>query len=278
MKQIVIGLIVLFGTLPAYPDSPASKVNGWLDLANRSAISGWAWDSSRPSERVAVDLYDGGIQGSPFATIPAENNRSDLKRAGIGAGMYGFYLATPSSIKDGRLHTILATIAGGGSLIRIGQNTLTCPAEATGYNYYLSNVLPSFKPEDWIVAGDANITSDGLTSASPRGAALVSRVAVPDGTSEYEVRAALNLKESGGVYSIYLEASPDAMAGPSASGSYYAVELQNPTFSAQGCTAMLVISKRSSDTVTELRSQSIACREALDLRAVRASNGGMGCG
>jgi hypothetical protein len=271
MQRIAAGLILLFGTLPAHSESPASKFNGWLDVANCSAISGWAWDASQPSERVALDLYDGSVQGFPFATVAAGNNRPDLKRVGIGDGVYGFYLATPTTLKDGRLHTILATISGTPALIQIGQNTLTCPAEAAGYSYYLSNVLPSFRAEDWTVAGDANITSEGLTSATPAGAALISRLAVPDSTSDYEVRAALNLKESDGVYSIYLEASPDAMAGPSAAGSFYALELQNPTFSAQGCTATVAISKRSSDTVTELHSQSIACHDGLELRAVRAA-------
>ena len=101
-------------------------------------------------------------------------------------------------------------------------------------------------------------------------------MAVPDGSSDYEVRASLNLKESGGVYTIYLHASSDALAGPAAAGSYYAVELQNPTFTEKGCSATLSISKRSSETVTDFNSETVACRDGMALRAVSASDGRIG--
>lgn len=275
--KYALGFVMVLGTLPVYADLAAGpKFAGWLDTATCSGISGWAWDASQPAERMSVDLYDGSVQGSPVATIDARNNRPDLKRAGIGDGMYGFYVATPAALKDSRLHTIIATISGTSTPIKMGSNTLSCPAEATGYNYYFSESLAAMKQDSWAIQGDANITADGLTSASPTGTALLSRAPVPDGTSEYEVRTVLNLKQSGGVYTIYLHASPDALAGPAAAGSYYAVELQNPTFTEQGCTATLAVSKRSSDTVTSLLSKSIACQDGLDLRAVSTADGRIG--
>ena len=57
-------LSVLFSTLPVFAASPwLPKPTGWLDVADCSAISGWA---SSP----AVDLYDGAIEGIPFAPFP----------------------------------------------------------------------------------------------------------------------------------------------------------------------------------------------------------------
>src|SRR5579872_1145469 len=243
--KYVVGLLLLFSTLPAYPASAAApKQTGWLDVADCSGISGWAWDSAQPSSRLQIDLYDGSVHGQPFATVSAANYRRDLQQVGIGDGAYGFYVATPASLKDGRTHAIVAALAGTDTAIQTGVNTLSCPADATGYRYYLSDKLSTLS--NWAVKGD---------SASTSGSALISRLAVPDGSSDYEVRATLNLKESGGVYTIYLHASPDAMAGPAAAGSFYAVELQNPVFTEKGCTATLAISKRSSETATSLHSE-----------------------
>ena len=275
--RLVVGLLFLFSTLPAYPDAAAaSKQTGWLDVADCSGISGWAWDASQPSARLQIDLYDGAVHGQPLATVEASNYRLDLQQSGIGDGAHGFYIATPPSLKDGRTHAIVATVSGTSTAIQVGINTLSCPAGSTGYRYYFSDPLSTISTDSWSVKGDAAAADGGLTSASANGAALISRVAVPDGSSNYEVRAALNLKASGGVYTLYLHASPDALSGPAGSGSYYAVEVQNPTFSDKGCTATLSISKRSSESVTELKSETIACHDGMALRAVSAADGRIG--
>ena len=243
------------------------KQTGWLDTADCSGISGWAWDSSQPSSRLQIDLYDGSIHGSPFATVTAAKLSSRPPASWYRRWEYAFYAATPASLKDGRTHAIIAALAGTDTAIQTGVNTLSCPADATGYRYYFSDKLSTLSPDNWSIKGDASTAS---------GTALISRIAVPDGSSEYEVRAALNLKESGGVYSIYLHASPDAMAGPAAAGSFYAVELQNPTFTEKGCTATLAISKRSSETVTSLHSEPVACHDGMVLRAVSGADGHIG--
>ncbi|HLG96066.1 MAG TPA: fibronectin type III domain-containing protein [Bryobacteraceae bacterium] len=275
--KYAVGLLILFSTLPAYPEAAAlPKQTGWLDSADCSGISGWAWDAGLPSSRLAIDVYDGAAQGLPLATVIASNYRRDLQQVGIGDGGYGFWLPTPASLKDGRTHAIIATVSGTSNAIQIGTNTLNCPASATGYQYYFSAKLASLSADDWAVRGDASANDSGFTSPSPNGAALISRVAVPDGSSDYEVRASLNLKQSGGVYTIYLHGSPDALAGPAASGSYYAIDIQNPTFTDKGCTATLEISKRSSDSVTSLHSEAVACHDGMTVRAVAAADGHIG--
>jgi hypothetical protein len=272
-----VGLLVLATASLAYSDPAAlPKQTGWLDVADCSGISGWAWDSGQPSARLEINLYDGSVQGSPLGTVTASNYRMDLQQAGIGDGGYGFYTETPASLKDGRTHAIVAAVAGSNTPIQTGINTLSCPASATGYRYYLSDKLSAPSADKWASQGDAGASPEGLTSASASGTALISRVAVPDGSSEYEVRASLSLKESGGVYSLYLHASPDALAGPAAAGSFYAVELQNPTFTEKGCSATLAISKRSSETVTDLHSETVACHDGMVLRAVSAADGRIG--
>src|SRR5579872_3391401 len=166
--KYVVGLLLLFSTLPAYPASAAApKQTGWLDVADCSGISGWAWDSAQPSSRLQIDLYDGSVHGQPFATVSAANYRRDLQQVGIGDGAYGFYLPTPASLKDGRTHAIIATVSGSHNAIQIGANTLNCPANAGGYSYYFSDKLTAVSTDNWAVRGAANVNDSGLTSASP---------------------------------------------------------------------------------------------------------------
>src|SRR5579862_8396233 len=108
-----VGLLVLATASLAYSDPAAlPKQAGWLDVADCSGISGWAWDSGQPSARLEINLYDGSVQGSPLGTVTASNYRMDLQQAGIGDGGYGFYTETPASLKDGRTHAIVAAVAG----------------------------------------------------------------------------------------------------------------------------------------------------------------------
>jgi hypothetical protein len=96
------------------------------------------------------------------------------------------------------------------------------------YQYYYSDGLTSVDPTKWAQNGSVTPTSGGLTATTANGGSLISTVAVPDGSNEYEVRTTLTLLNSGGTYNQYLRASNDAMSGPAAQGTFYSIELQNP--------------------------------------------------
>jgi len=95
---------------------------------------------------------------------------------------------------------------------------------------------------------------------------------VPDGTSQYEVKATLNLPNSGGYYYLLLHASTDALptfSGAGSAGTYYQVALLNPTFSGNTCTAWLSVAKRSQGVFTGLALNTAApCFHSMTLRAV----------
>jgi hypothetical protein len=55
-------------------------------------------------------------------------------------------------------------------------------------------------------------------------------VPIPDGTSEAQVDMTLTLAASGGVYTEFLQATPDSHTASAGSGTYPAFEMQNPTF------------------------------------------------
>lgn len=83
-------ILVAFAVwIPA--SASAQSYNGWVDLANCTTISGWAWDYT--NNPISVDLYDGSI---PLVTVVANQFRQDLLNAGIGNGYHAFSIPTPA--------------------------------------------------------------------------------------------------------------------------------------------------------------------------------------
>lgn len=201
-----------------------------MDGAGCNAITGWAWDSTQPDTPINVNLYAGA---SPIATVPANIFRSDLLAAGVGNGYHGFSLPVPSYLKDGALHYIWAYADIGGAQVMLnysGHWDVNCSANSTGYQYYYTDPLTSVNSSNWVQNGSVTATSTGLTATTSGGGSLISSIAVPDGTSDYEVKTTLTLATSGGTYVSYLRASPDAKTGPGATGTFYSLEY-TPTFS-----------------------------------------------
>lgn len=63
------------------------QIEGRLDAVEGRKVYGWAWDRTRPGERVAVELRAGG---AVLATVTAERERADLLANGIGDGIHAF--------------------------------------------------------------------------------------------------------------------------------------------------------------------------------------------
>ncbi len=142
------------------------------------------------------------------------------------------------------------------------------------YDYYFSDSLTTINPASWSQNGSLTPTSSGLTAPDAGGGSLISRVAVPDGTAEYEVAASLRLTQSGGVYVVYLRATPDAFSTDPGYGTYYAVEIQSPVVNGSSCSANMLTYKRSGGVVTLLYSTVVACRpEETVVRAIMHPSG-----
>jgi hypothetical protein len=137
-----------------------------------------------------------------------------------------------------------------------------------GVNYYLTDNLHAIDPTKWTTVGSLAPSATGLAASSPNGGALISKVPVPDGTAEAEVLATLTLEHSGGVYTEYLQASPNSHTGPQGGGAYLAFEMQNPTFDSTGhCVAnFLVFQSSPSGAVSLLSSFQHACRNGMIMR------------
>ena len=113
-----------------------------------------------------------------------------------------------------------------------------------GVQYYLSDRLTSIDPTKWSTVGPGAASTTGLVNATANGGSLISKVKIPDSSSEVEVYAALTLAASGGTYTEFVQATPDAHTSSEGSGSYIAFEMQNPTFDSTGhCRANFLCSK-----------------------------------
>jgi hypothetical protein len=204
-------------------------------------------------------------------TVYANYYRPDLAAAGLGNGYHAFDYPTPPALKDGHTHAVIAAIAGTNIQIgssTAGNNVFNCPAGATGYQYYFSDPVTSINGASWTQNGPLTAGAGGLTTSDANGGSLISRVAVPDGTSEYEVAMTLNLSSSGGNYIAYFRATPDARLGPVTTGTFYALELANPTVTSTGCSSTLNIWKSISGSLTLLLQTTVPCHNGMVFRAM----------
>jgi len=107
---------------PAASSSPADY-EGAHDLATCDVITGWARDRNHPDQAVKVEIRDGDTK---LATVNADQRRNDLVAAGWGSGLYGFGWPVPTSLKDGRPHTIRVTFSGTETPLLNTSKSLTC--------------------------------------------------------------------------------------------------------------------------------------------------------
>jgi RHS repeat-associated protein len=137
------------------------------------------------------------------------------------------------------------------------------------YTYYYSDALTTINGANWFTNGSVSATSSGLTATASTGGSLISKIAVPDASSDYEVKARLALPSQGGTYTIYTRASDNALAGSPPQGTFYAVEIENPTIWSGGFTADLRVYKVINNAVTELSWTMAYCRNGMEVRVVQ---------
>jgi hypothetical protein len=84
------------GPQPATPH----PLHGYIDEASWTGIKGWVWDPQLPTERIRLELIEGGTR---LATALASENRPGLILSGIGDGRHGFSIALESGmLQEGR--------------------------------------------------------------------------------------------------------------------------------------------------------------------------------
>ena len=135
------------------------------------------------------------------------------------------------------------------------------------YQYYLTDNLGNIDPLKWTTAGVAQASQAGFAASDTAGGSLISRIPIPDGTSEAEVRTTLKLTASGGTYTSFLQASSDARTSGVGSGTYLAFEMQNPKFDSTGkCTANFALMRSVNGSLSLVTSFPHPCRNGMTLR------------
>ena len=258
MFYFALGTGLLFG----------QSYQGSFDQATCGTISGWASDQSQPNTPINVDIYDGTVYVTSVpANLPGNNNHS-------------FNLPTPPTLKDNQIHNIYARYGGTTTDLPADIGTISnvlrplqCNSSSAGYTYYYNDTFSSINAANWTQNGSASVlTGWGLSTTSSGGGSLISKVAVQGPNSaNYEVNTTVSLKQSGGYYVQYLRASTNAITG---TGSYYSVELQNPTFNSTtgACSATLAGFQSINGTVTQLYSMPIACHDGMQIRTMVVGN------
>jgi len=237
----------------------AQNYLGYLDSADCSSISGWAEDFNNPGTAINVEIWD----GSTYVTTTAANlYRSDV-------GYHAYTISTPASLKNNQYHYIYVKYGGTNLYLYNSDRPVFCTATSNGYQYYYSDTFPSINVAAWTQNGSVSTGTGGLTNASTDSGSVISKAAVPAGNSRYEVKATLTLTQAGGNYDLYLEATADALYGPTSSGTYYVVEVQTPTSNGNGSyTATLALNMRVNGGITSLGSTNISVHNGSVLRAV----------
>ncbi|MBV9746957.1 MAG: hypothetical protein JO099_24610, partial [Acidobacteriia bacterium] len=140
------------------------------------------------------------------------------------------------------------------------------------YQYYFTDSLTSLDATKWSPTGAPTVGPAGLAATDTNGGSWISKIPTPDGSSEAEVRITLRLAASGGKYTAFLGASPDARTAATGSGNYLAFEMQDPEFDSAGhCTATFVVFEAAGGATSLLATFQHTCRNGMVMRlAVQA--------
>ena len=109
---VAAGFLIPLWPFAGVPVSGAAPLyEGFHDSVDCNYVAGWVWDKNSPGTRLSVSVYDTAT-GAVVATGTANQFRQDLVNAGKGDGFYGFWIATPASVKDGVTHSLGVKVTG----------------------------------------------------------------------------------------------------------------------------------------------------------------------
>lgn len=97
-------------------------MRGRIESLAKDVLRGWAWDPTRPADRLRVQFL---IDGVPPTTVVADTLRQDLKSAGIGDGGHGVRLILPAALLDDATRTVvLQVVQGDGHIVDLDRRPI----------------------------------------------------------------------------------------------------------------------------------------------------------
>ena len=79
----------------ATPGGADARLKGYLDRLDGQGFAGWAVDTSRPGESVALSVF---ADGEHLMDLNTDDDRPDLARHGLEGASAGFSYTWPSSL------------------------------------------------------------------------------------------------------------------------------------------------------------------------------------
>ena len=157
------------------PPPPDHALQGYIDEANGSRITGWVWNPKDPESRIALELVDGDI---PLARVTADRYRSDLRQAGIGDGRYAFAVPLEEELLAAArnvLHLRCAKtgIEVPGSPVIIERSGSMAPGQVTRKPYLASSTIGQLSTDPVNEAAEADpLPEDRLGNADDVGSSM----------------------------------------------------------------------------------------------------------
>ena len=241
----------------------------------RYVLSAWS-DSGAASHTItapaSVTTYTAAFVTQYYLTTAASSGGA----ISPGSGWYNAGATVPVSALPSNGYGFAGFSGSLGGMVATQNITLSSPASVSASFayvgsagvYYYSDPVTSIDTTVWTQNGSLKIANQRITSTALAGGSIVSKLPVPDALAGYEVRGTLGIINSFGTYSFYLQASPDALAGPAARGSAYVYEIANPGFNGSICQATLSAYKMLAGVATLLATAPVSCRSGMDVRAV----------
>ncbi|MCF0042519.1 hypothetical protein LXM24_20620, partial [Dyadobacter sp. CY399] len=130
--------------LSGSPKQVSYLFEGQMEILDCYRIRGWVWDKQNPNSTIDVEMVEGGIVR---ATISASQFRQDLSSAGKGSGNYGFEIALPTSLRDGKPHQFDFRVKGSLYSLVGSPKSINC---STSQFYGSINVLDCSTVQGWV--------------------------------------------------------------------------------------------------------------------------------
>jgi RHS repeat-associated protein len=190
--------------------------------------------------------------------------------SGPGAINTAGWYTSPISVSGPVSATVKATSTADPTKSAMATITVNPWSAGTPYQYYLSEPFNALDAGKWQGNGSIAVGPSGLSGWSGGGGSVVSKVAVADGTSDYEAQMTVHLTNPvqtwGANYAVLGRASQDAVIWNG--GTFYAFAMLHPWYDSTGCSAQFSLYKKTSSGLTEIASFPHSCRDGMVMRMV----------
>lgn len=264
MKRLnIVFLIAACGSLPATAQTLSSTLTS---VTCAGGVTGFLAAAG------TINIYDGPTFQTSIVVSGSNLN---------------FSWPIPTGLQDGYYHVISVNVQGIGTDLVGSPQSFTCTGTPPTFGYPLSYTFSALPSSTYWTTNGSPVLYGGNTVGSTFSS--IYKTAIPvsgegkpglneSNTNEYEINSTLNLNgQSGGSFFHYIWATQNAQQTSvttptgTGTGTYYAVELHNPTFDNDGnCSATLQLWNNSAGAGAPMvvSGVTVPCASTMQMRTV----------